>query len=302
MVTLILKIAGIVFIASGIILIAASLLKARKENTFDRIRELRRIRETGYVKEHHRETYEDVYKRDEVREARMMSRRAKRVLERMEQAERTEEKPEGTARGTSFLEEVTAREEGSVTRPPSEEGTAVLGKSSASEENTGILPEKSLSDEGTAVLGSDESTGILPEKNTSEEGTAVLDSEEKTGILPARRAPEEAADDMDTGEGTDVLPGSVETESDAVQGEGTDVLPGTRAGEEDPAIQADGEKTDILRKDGVSDACDEEGTAVLGENPYDHQEDPEPEEEPTDVLQKRSFAEEATAILSRKKH
>ena len=204
---LILKITGLALLAAGFLLGIFSFISAKRTDLFTEIAELRRIRETGYIKEHKEERREDVYRRDPAEErSRIMSRRAKRVLERMGEEEPSAEKPKGIAKGTSLLEEVPpappmeAKKISAPAVPIKEsrpEGTDILPSESAApladSSGTDILPSRD--EEGTAVLGDEEGTAVLD----SEEGTAVLIDEEGTAVLE-----EEGAAVLDS-EGTAVL-------------------------------------------------------------------------------------------------
>lgn len=256
-----LKIAGWVMLVLGALIICLTLYLGRKRGTLEGIGELKRIRANGYIKEHKEETREDVYRREVISEQqRLLSRRAKRVLERMERENRTDDKQKGVAKGTSLLEEVSpAGRRPEPSAPKKEEPSVRDPGSDIQDESTGVLPDRKKKkglrqDEGTAVLERNtspeqgESTAILGDKGKSvpEEGTAVLvrkpsvnDDAERTGILPRdenKRFEQEA---------TGILPGRDKGKA----GEGTAVL--ERAVPEDPEGTAvlqreDPEKTDVL--------------------------------------------------------
>lgn len=183
----ILKISGAVLIAAGLSVIVATLIAAKRSGTFEAIKELRRIRTSGYITEHKVYTGEDVYRNElSSSQSRLMSRRAKRVLEKMDQ-EDAPEKKQVNAAGTSMLEEVEPRRQ--------------------DEERTSTLPQEAIRTEGTAILA-ENSEGTDP-LNPSESTDVLTETEERTGVLD------------EIGEGTDVLEGSAET---AECGEGTAVL------------------------------------------------------------------------------
>ena len=227
----ILKISGAVSMAAGLALIASALIAAKRSGTFEAIKELRRIRTSGYITEHKIYTGEDVYRNElSSSQARLMSRRAKRVLEKLDQ-EDSPEKKQINAAGTSMLEEVEPRRageeraaalpqkamraEGTAILPETSEGTDILILSGGTdiltetEERTGLLDK---ADTGTAVLdekveaaNSGERTAVLEQENRgpgSGEGTAILQEPEGTAIL---RDQGEATGILDNGEGTDIL-------------------------------------------------------------------------------------------------
>ena len=227
----ILKISGAVFMAAGLALIAAALIAAKRSGTFEAIKELRRIRTSGYITEHKIYTGEDVYRNElSSSQARLMSRRAKRVLEKLDQ-EDSPEKKQINAAGTSMLEEVEPRRAG--------------------EERAAALPQKAMRAEGTAILSDDsEGTALL---NLSESTDILTESEERTGVL----------DEID--EGTDVLNGGAETADD---GEGTAVLHQEDTGLDNnrgTAILEGPEGTAILRDEGKATGvlANGEGTDIL---------------------------------------
>lgn len=236
----IIKIIGILFMLTGLGILAVTFYNARKKGSLEALKELQRIRDSGYTKEHlGKELAEDVYRREPVSEtAARMSRRAKRVRQRMQDEERAG-RP-GMDPGTSAVEEVTQRrkrsfkDEAAETTvlvqpdelppvPGSEEATDILSKD---EESTGLLPGTDRNDDqydsesGTDVLGvenrntwSEEDTGLLP---SAEDATGLLGSapEESTDILPSS---ESGTDILSISEdGTDILPS---------EEQGTDILP-----------------------------------------------------------------------------
>lgn len=240
------KAAGIAILGLGLLVIALTLISARKNRTFEAIKELKRIRATGYIKEHKEQRGEDIYKKELATDhSRLLSRRAKRVLERMEAEEGTSAKQPGRAKGTSLLEQVPARRR-------QNENTGIL-PNVRNEKATDILeakPEK-MQPELKGVIERDaESTGVLhdPAESTAVlkkegENTAVLERKEDTGIL------------IEAGEGTDVLDRRDES-TGFLEGseERTAVLAGS---EEGTALlyKPDGDATDILSR--------EEATGIL---------------------------------------
>ena len=240
---LILKITGLALLAAGFLLGIFSFISAKRTDFFTEIAELRRIRETGYIKEHKEERREDVYRRDPAEErSRIMSRRAKRVLERMGEEEPSAEKPKGIAKGTSLLEEVPPA-------PPMEAKKISAPAVSLKDNSSDDIPS-ALAGLGTDILPSEETaplidasgTDILPSRD--EEGTAILGDEEGTAVLDA----EEGTAVLSDQEGTAVLK---DEEGTAVLEEGTAVL--------------DSEGTAVLEEEGkaVLEDADEEGTARL---------------------------------------
>lgn len=219
-----LRIAGLVFIFIGLLITAATLIAAKRSGTFEAVKELGRIRSSGYIKEHREERGEDIYKRELATEhSRLMSRRAKRVLEKMEAEKASESKRAGVEKGTSLLEELpvkagnktpaaagkkaadavtleNAAEAEKTASLSSSEKTAVLGKG----ENTAVLALQvedayQSPDDGTAVLR-EGGTAILGGEGTAvlvNEGTAVLESREGTAVLR-----EEGTEALDADTGT----------------------------------------------------------------------------------------------------
>lgn len=277
----ILKTAGAILFILGVLLGVYTFVSSRKGGLFDDLTELKRIRETGYTKEHHEEERrEDIYKRETntAPQARLLSRRAQRVLERMNEAESAAAAEDESAKGAAILEEVVpkgaTRSEPAVIEtknaPPSGAFSGKLIKRPARRRKTSS-PEQPAAEpapmqdtgEGTDVLAAapDESTDILKkEAAPSEEGTDVLsrDASEGTDIL--ERNPSEGTDILQPREeeGTDILASSSD-EGTAVLGstdEGTDILGGSSEGT-DILSRADEEGTDILA------AAEDEGTAVL---------------------------------------
>ena len=178
------KYVGFAFIAVGVILLAYTLITAKRRGTFEAIRELRRIRANGYIREHKEERGENIYKRELATDhSRLMSRRAQRVLEKME-AEEHSKKQAGIQKGTALLEEVSAKPEegtallkdgkGTAVLESNTEKTAMLETGLPNEERTAILSE-----EHTAILGKGENTAVL----TLEEDTGLLDNGESTDLL-----------------------------------------------------------------------------------------------------------------------
>ena len=274
----IIKYIGLVFIGSGLLTALLTFISAKKNGTFAAVKELRRIRSEGYTKEHKEEKREDIYRRDiAIDRTKSQSRRARRVLERMEQAEAMNVKKPASAPGTSILEEVSGRQ---ARRLPEEkpsdepaktigEATDVLGKEG---DSTDILIKK---EEGTAALSSaGEKTGVIDKK---EEGTAILkEADEKTDVLKERE------------EGTAVLSKAEEQTAvlkeepdgnvvSAASEEKTDVL--TEREESTGILPASEEATDVLPP------SSEEATGVLP-----------PSEEATALLDEER--EEGTAVLS----
>ena len=224
-----LKITGLALIFVGLIITAATLILAKKSGTFEAVKELGRIRSTGYLKEHKEIRGEDIYKRELATDhSRLMSRRAKRVLERMEAEEKESEKQSGIARGTSLLEEVRAEKS----------------------EATAVLPNHTLPDDATSALNED------PER------TAALD------MLPQAQAAERSEDTavLGRGEDTSVLP---DEERTATLGSGEQTATLTIIGDPKPAEDVCGtallyeEGTAILRDDDTALLQEEDGTAVL---------------------------------------
>lgn len=236
------KAAGIAILGLGLLVIALTLISAKKNRTFEAIKELKRIRATGYIKEHKEQRGEDIYKKELATDhSRLLSRRAKRVLERMEAEEGTSANQPGRAKGTSLLEQVPARRQN--------ENTGVL-PDARNEKATDILeakPEK-MQPELKGVIERDaESTGVLhdPAESTAVlkkegENTAVLERKEDTGIL------------IEAGEGTDVLDRRNES-TGILEGseERTAVLAGS---EEGTALlyKPEGDATDILSREEVT--------------------------------------------------
>ena len=249
-----LRIAGIILMLTGLLVVAVTIYNAKRKGDLEALQELKRIRESGYTKEHlSQKRTEVVYRNEPVSDnAARMSRRAKRVLQRMQEEEEERAKRPGMEPGTFAVEEVTAGRKkrqtatpaektvGSVSDvadPAPEEETDILEK----EEDTGLLPPNDHqpgndlfdSEAGTDILDkpgkaagaswTEEDTGILP---TSEEATGILEtpSEESTDILPE---PEEGTDILPLSEaGTNILRSS-ESDTDILpfSEEGTDILP-----------------------------------------------------------------------------
>lgn len=245
-----LRIAGIVLILTGLLTMAVTIFNAKRKGELEALKELERIRESGYTKEHQsKKRTEDVYRKEPVSDnAARMSRRAKRVRQRLQEDEKERAERPGMEPGTSAVEEVTAGRKIRKTDAPkvntdgsgnaaaintaAEAETDILVK----EEDTGLLQPAEQkaknvqfdSEAGTDILDksektagiswSEEDTGILP---TSEEATGVLraPSEDATDILPEQ---ERGMDILELAEkGTDIL---VHSEND------TDILPNSEKG------------------------------------------------------------------------
>lgn len=211
-----LKITGLVLIATGVFVLALTLIMAKRNGTFVAVKELKRIKANGYIKEHKEDRGEDIYRRELATDhSRLMSRRAKRVLEKLDAEEEMSNKA-GMGKGTSLLEEVSVRPGQSKVQSLPEKSTEDektvplrdIGRVSDEEKTKALSTDEktaALVEEKTTVLGSketteiqtdEEKTGLLPEEGTGflpddgktgllpEEGTALLTDEEKTGLLP----------------------------------------------------------------------------------------------------------------------
>jgi len=278
----ILKTAGAILFILGVLLGVYTFVSSRKGGLFDDLTELKRIRETGYTKEHHEEERrEDIYKRETntAPQARLLSRRAQRVLERMNEAENAAAAEDESAKGAAILEEVVpkgaTRSEPAVIEtknaPPSGAFSGKLikrparrKKTSSKEQLTAEPAPVQDTGEGTDVLAAapDEGTDILKkEAAPSEEGTAILsrDASEGTDIL--ERTPSEGTDILNAPpeEGTDVLMRN--------NLEGTDILRRPQGETTDEPAKDYGEGTDFLDPSaaaagGAGQPCDE-GTDIL---------------------------------------
>ena len=269
---------GEIITALGLLMLCTILIKAKRDGSFEAIKELKRIRSKGYITEHKEEHRENIYKREfAASQAEKTTRRARRVLERMRLAEEKGEKKPGTEKGSTYLEVVSAGPDKKKTasqnrsqKPDTEDGTAILRHEtdkteilSRTTEHTGILTETD-----TDLLPSENDTDIL----VREPNTDVLKPEEKTDIL------------KDT-EGTDVL----------LPETGTDIL-----------IKENPDDTDILERntDGDTDLLPE-NIKICGST-GDHECSPASEEatallpeEPTMLLGRSE--NERTALLNNRR-
>ena len=266
MIITILKIAGASLFIAGVLLGLYTLIYAGRTGLKDDMAELKLIKETGYTKEHAEERREDIYRTEPVAQtSRRMSRRAKRVLERMNETGDEPRSTQDAGRNDPVIEEVvpdnesqkqTIKREPEETAPPAEK-----------------MPKRPAPD---AVAPSEEGTDILP--GSSAEGTDVL-GESMSAAVSAAAA-----------EGTDILPGTAPESTGVLppsSAEQTDVLGSSTRMEEGTAVLG-AEETDVLPQQNAKGKSDEEGTAVLEAEGTDvlppQYAKGRPDEEGTDIL------------------
>lgn len=250
----IIRIIGEVLIASGILLLIYTLVRARKDETFTKRRELRQIRQAGYTKEHKEAAASNPYSKASATDhSRLMSRRAQRVLEKMEEDPKMQE--EGRRKGTSHLEEVERPDE----KKPShaaEEKTALLTEEPPAEQETALLDEdrtEKLEEDDYLLIDDDAAfhnagTELLDMAQTGEEKTALLEDEQKTDLLQEQGADPKAEDATELLDQEDTVLLDQEESTALLNAEESTVPLGQNQDTYD-AASSDSQKTELLEEE-----------------------------------------------------